>query len=81
MAKEMRKIKAISYVYVGDVKTPVSDLNEEQRERLAVSLQWGILTSVYGGEAQVTPPQGFECGFNRDGNITCRRVPSAAALS
>ena len=76
-----KKIKVISYVYVGDVKTPVADLNDEQRERLAVGLQWGLLSSRYGSEAEIAPPPGFVCGHNERGNITCERVPRAAVTA
>lgn len=74
MAREKKKIKCISYVYVGDVLTPVADLNEEQKERLAVGLQWGLLTSRFNSVAKITPPPGFECGHNEKGNITVQRV-------
>jgi hypothetical protein len=78
MAKEQRKIKVISYVYVGDQLTPVSELNEEQKERLAVGLQWGLLNSRYRNVATIEPPPGFECGHNEKGNITVQRVPATA---
>lgn len=75
MAKEKRKIKVIAYCYVGEELTLVDDLNEEQKERLAVSLQWGLLNSRYRNVATIKPPPGFECGYNEKGNITCKRVP------
>lgn len=74
MAKEKPKIKVISYCYVGDQLVCTDDLNEEQKERLAVGLQWGMLTSRFGGVATINPPPGFECGFNENGNIAVKRV-------
>lgn len=78
MAKEKPKIKVIAYCYVGEELTLVDDLNEEQKERLAVSLQWGLLNSRYRNVATINPPPGFECGYNEKGNITVKRVPVTA---
>lgn len=77
MARNQQKITVISQVYVGDKLTRVSDLNEEQKERLAISLQWGLLNSRYRNVATINPPRGFECGYDQKGNITCKRLPAA----
>lgn len=81
MAKEKPKIKVISYCYVGDQLVCTDDLNEEQKERLAVGLQWGLLNSRYKNVATVKPPPGFECGYDERGNITCKRVPITPTMA
>lgn len=75
MAREKLKIKTISYCYVGDERVCTADLNAEQKERLAVALQWGLLNSRFRSVAEIKPPPGFECGYNEKGNITVKRVP------
>ena len=74
MAKEKKKIKCVSYVYVGDVLTPVADLNAEQKERLAVGLQVNYLNALFAGKAEFSPPPGFELGRDANGRITVARV-------
>lgn len=76
MARKEQKIKVISYCYVGDQLTPVDALNEEQKERLAIGLQWGILTSQFAGQAEFSAP-GYEIGRDRHGRIRVTRAPAA----
>lgn len=73
MAKEKKKIKVISYVYVGEVLTPVADLNEEQKERLAIAIQYGLLSSQFAGVAEFYAP-GFEIGKDQHGRTTVKRL-------
>lgn len=75
MAREKRKIKCISYCYVGDTLTPVSELNEEQKERLAVGIGIPYLNELFKGRAVISPPSGFELGHDQHGRITVTRVP------
>lgn len=74
MARKEQKIKCVSYVYVGDVLTPVADLNAEQKERLAVGLQVTYLNALFAGKAEFTPPPGFELGRDVNGRVTVTRV-------
>lgn len=78
MAKAKTKIKVISYCYVGDQLVCTDDLNEEQKERLAVGLQWGLLTTRFGGVATINPPPGFECSRTDNGLIKVTRTPVTA---
>ena len=51
MARKQQKIKVISQVYVGDKLTLVSDLNEEQKERLGVALLVTYNNALFAGKA------------------------------
>lgn len=75
MARKEQKIKVISYCYVGDQLTPVDALNEEQKERLAIGLQWGLLTSQFAGQAEFSAP-GYEIGRDQHGRIRVTRAPA-----
>lgn len=75
MAREKKKIKCISYCYVGDELVCTDDLNEEQKERLAVGLQVTWMNELFRGKAVFSPPPGFEVGRNEKGLITCKRIP------
>lgn len=74
MARKEQKIKVISQVYVGDKLTLVSDLNAEQKERLAVGLQVTYLNALFAGKAEFSPPSGFALGRDANGRITVARV-------
>ena len=58
MARKQQKIKVISQVYVGDKLTLVSDLNEEQKERLGVALLVTYNNALFAGKAVFSPPPG-----------------------
>lgn len=75
MARKQQKIKVISYCYVGDQLTPVDDLNAEQKERLAIGLQWGLLTSTFGSQAKFYAP-GYDICRDQHGRIKVTRVPA-----
>ena len=55
MAKEKQKIKAISYVHVGDKLVETSQLNEEQKRKLATWLKVTYLNHLYAGQAVFRP--------------------------
>ena len=74
MARKEQKIKTISYCYVGDQLTPVSDLNEEQKERLGVGLLVTYNNALFAGKAVFSPPPGFEVGKDANGRITVTRM-------
>lgn len=74
MARKEQKIKAISYCYVGDQLVRVSDLNAEQKERLAVGLKHTYLNTMFAGQAEFSPPEGFGVGKDANGRITVARV-------
>lgn len=74
MGRKEQKIKCVSYCYVGDQLTPVSELNAEQKERLAISIQYNALTARFGGVAEFYAP-GFEIGRDRHGRTTVTRLP------
>ena len=78
MARKERKIKVISQVYVGDKLTLVSDLNEEQKERLGIGLLVTYNNALFAGKAVFSPPPGFEVGTDTNGRITVTRVPVGA---
>lgn len=78
MGRKERKIKVISQVYVGDKLTLVSDLNEEQKERLGVGLLVTYNNALFAGKAVFSPPPGFEVGHDANGRITVQRVPAGA---
>jgi len=73
MAKE-QKIKAAAFCYVGGILTPVSELNDEQRERLAVGLRAAYLNEIFLGRAVFSPPPEFTVGQNERGEITVTRA-------
>ena len=75
MGRKQQKIKTISYCYVGDTLTPVSDLNVEQKERLGVGLLVTYNNALFAGKAVFSPPPGFELGTDANGRITVKRVP------
>ena len=50
MAKK-QKIKAVSYVHVGDKLVNTDDLNDEQRRRLAIWLTITFLNTLFKGKA------------------------------
>lgn len=75
MARKQQKIKTVSYCFVGDQLTPVSELNEEQKERLAIAIRYGILSTQFAGKAEFYAP-GFEIGHDRHGRITVQRLPA-----
>ena len=77
MARKEQKIKVVSYCYVGDELVCTDDLNEEQKERLAVAINWGLLASRYGA-GNVTPPPGFDVCRDQHGRIKVTRVPVTA---
>ena len=77
MARKQQKIKVISYCYVGDQLVCTDDLNEEQKERLAIGLQWGLLTATFGGQATFSAP-GYDIGRDAHGRIKVTRVPAGA---
>lgn len=65
--KEQRKIKCISYVHVGDKLVETSQLNPEQKERLASWLKVTYLNNLYAGKAVFwaegeTPPPAADPG-------------------
>ena len=78
MGRKQQKIKVISQVYVGDKLTLVSDLNEEQKERLGVGLLVTYNNALFAGKAVFSPPAGFEVGHDANGRITVQRVPVGA---
>ena len=78
MARKERKIKVISQVYVGDKLTLVSDLNEEQKERLGIGLLVTYNNALFAGKAVFSPPSGFELGTDANGRVTVARVPAGA---
>lgn len=76
MARRTQEIKTVSYVRVGDELVRVRDLNEEQKERLAIGLKTTYLNELFKGQAEFSPPPGFEVK-SVDGKISVTRVPSA----
>ena len=78
MARKERKIKVISQVYVGDKLTLVSDLNEEQKERLGIGLLVTYNNALFAGKAVFSPPPGVELGTDANGRVTVARVPAGA---
>lgn len=79
MARKQKEIKVISYCYVGDQLTAVDDLTAEQKERLAISIQYNCLTAQYGGVAEFYAP-GFEIGKDNHGRTTVKRLETAEAV-
>lgn len=77
MARADQRIKVISQVRVGDQWVPVSELTEEQKDRLAIGLQVTYLNELYKGRVEFFPPPGFEIR-REGGNIRVERVPIAA---
>ena len=82
MARKAQKIKCVSYCYVQQengecVLTCTDDLNAEQKERLAISIQYGLLSSQFAGVAEFYAP-GFEIGRDKHGRTTVKRLPTTA---
>ena len=75
MARKAQEITTSSQVRVGNQMVQVKDLNEEQKERLAIGLQVAYLNELFRGKAEFYPPPGFEVGRNEKGLITVKRVP------
>lgn len=73
MGRKAQKIKCVSYCYVGEELTAVDDLNAEQKERLAIAIQYGLLSSKFAGVAEFYAP-GFEIGKDRHGRTTVTRL-------
>ena len=83
MARKKQKIKVISYCYVQQengecVLTCTDDLNAEQKERLAISIQYNCLTAQFGGVAQFYAP-GFEITKDKHGRTMVKRLPETTA--
>lgn len=77
MARKPQKIKVISEVMCDGKWVEVKDLNEEQRERLAIGLKVTYLNALFAGRAEFTAPPGFEIK-HIDGKIAVTRVPVTA---
>lgn len=77
MARKQQKIKVISEVMVDGKWVEVKDLNEEQRERLAIGLKVTYLNELFKGQAEFAAPPGFEIK-HVDGKIAVTRVPATA---
>lgn len=54
MPKKQPKIRAVSYVHVGDRLVSTDDLTAEQRNYLGARLQLGMLNAAYRGRAEFT---------------------------
>ena len=79
MARRQKEIKVISYCYVGDQLVCTDDLTAEQKERLAISIQYNCLTAQFAGVAEFYAP-GFEIGRDKHGRTTVKRLPTAEAV-
>jgi len=55
MAGKDLKIKAISYVHVGDELVEFSQLTQEQKRKAATWLKCTYLNALYAGQAKFTP--------------------------
>ena len=77
MARKQQKIKVISEVMVDGKWVEVKDLNEEQRERVAIGLKVTYLNALFKGQAEFSAPPGFEIK-NVDGKIAVTRTPAAS---
>ncbi len=75
MARKQQEIKTVSQVRVGDQLVKVSDLDDDKKERLAISLQVTYLNELFRGQVVFYPPPGFEVIRDAAGNITCNRIP------
>lgn len=74
MARKQQKIKVISEVMCDGKWVEVKDLDEEQRERLAIGLRVTYLNELFKGQAEFAPPPGYEIK-QIDGKIAVTRVP------
>ena len=55
MEKRVTKIKAVSYVHVGDQLVETSQLTAEQKQQLGTWIKTSILNEVFRGEATFFP--------------------------
>ena len=81
MARKSQKITTSSQVRVGDQMVQVKDLNEEQKERLAIGLKVSYLNTLFKGQAEFYPPPGFEITKDSKGYIHVTRVPAEAEMA
>lgn len=55
MAKRVTKIKAVSYVHVGDQLVETSQLTPEQKQQLGTWIKTSILNEMFRGQATFFP--------------------------
>lgn len=55
MAKRVTKIKAVSYVHVGDQLVETSQLTAEQKKQLGTWIKTSILNEMFRGQATFRP--------------------------
>lgn len=54
MARKQQKIRAVSYVHVGDRLVCTDDLTQEQKNYVGAMLQVEMLNAAYRGKAEFT---------------------------